>query len=435
MAVAVGGALASAACGEVLGLEEHQPFPDSSGAGGTLVVSSSSSGGSSGTLSGSGGAGAGGAVGSGGGGGSASSKVLMLEAGGFHTCALMDDATVRCWGQNNNGQLGDTTTMEQPTPVQVSGLSGVAAVRVGGKHTCARLLDGTVRCWGDNDYGQLGNGMMGPMSVAPVPVTNLQAITHLALGGSSSDGHSCAVLGDNTARCWGNNSDGQLGDSSQNDTGTPVGVANLPGIDRLALGRSHSCALLADGTLECWGQDDCGQLGDGMSDSTDFRTTPAPVMGLPAGVRVIAAAAGFEHTCAIVDGGDVYCWGDNWKGQLGNGMSGNTADSPVPVKVSNLTNATQITVGVWHSCALLAGGSVRCWGYNSSGQLGDGSDVDASIPTAVVNIADVDTITSGSQHVCALHTDGSVSCWGHNLYGQLGDSSDMESSVPVPIAF
>ena len=200
-------------------------------------------------------------------------------------------------------------------------------------------------------------------------------VTALAAG----VGHGCALLPGGTARCWGDNGSGQLGDPSLAAaiSITPVYVSGLAGATALALGRAHGCALLEAGTVKCWGANEAGQLGDG---SLAPRTGPVDVAGLSG---VTALAAGQNHTCALLAGGGVKCWGANENGQLGTPRTG---DQPSPVDVSSLAGATAISAGKSHSCALLAGVGVRCWGHNWWGELGNGEweVAESRVPVAVV---------------------------------------------------
>ncbi len=203
-----------------------------------------------------------------------------MAAGGAHTCALRNDGTVYCWGDNWEGQLGDgTTALSRPTPVAVAGLTGATALAAGGSHTCALQSDGTVACWGDNYYGQLGDGTTTSRPT-PVAVAGLSGATALAVGGS----HTCALRNDGTVACWGANYYGQLGDGTFTDRLTPTAVAGLSGATAIAARGSHTCALLADGTARCWGNNEYGQLGDGTARGA--RPFPAPVVDPATGAAV-----------------------------------------------------------------------------------------------------------------------------------------------------
>jgi alpha-tubulin suppressor-like RCC1 family protein len=197
-------------------------------------------------------------------------KATAIAAGEFHTCALLDDGTARCWGDNFFGQLGDgTTTISRTTPVTVSGLSNVTAIAAGWGHTCAVLNDGTARCWGDNFFGQLGDGTTTISRTTPVTVSGLSNVTAIAAGLY----HTCALLTDKTVRCWGSNRYGQLGDGTRGVSRTTLeAVSGLSNVTAIAAGGSHTCAQLGNETARCWGFNEYGQLGNG---ELGFATTPS----------------------------------------------------------------------------------------------------------------------------------------------------------------
>ncbi len=334
-----------------------------------------------------------------------------IAATGAHTCRLAG-GSLTCWGLNDAGQLGDGTTTNRLTPVQVSGLgTSVQAVSAGASFTCALLTGGGVDCWGENSVGQLGDGTRTNHST-PAPVSGLSGARQIAAGGS----HACALTAGGGVECWGLNSSGQLGDGTGTERLTPVAVSGLSsGVTAIAAGALHTCAVLAGGGVKCWGFNLFGQIGDGTEFNT--RLTPVSVSGL-AGAR--AVGAGDLHTCALLSGGGMKCWGANGFGELGDGT---TTNRKTPVPVSGLgSGVTGLAVGTSDTCAILSGGA-KCWGDNSSGELGDGTTASLRrTPVTVTAVSGpVEAIATGSSHTCAVLGGDAYKCWGSNHYGQLGN--------------
>lgn len=349
----------------------------------------------------------------------ASERDLSLEsigpgavaAGETHTCALTPLNTVKCWGNNGNGQLGNGTRVSSVVPVDVGGsdhvLSDVKAVAAGYLHTCAVLNDGGARCWGLDSNGQLGNGGDGGGST-PVMVSGLTGAIAITTGQE----HSCALLADGTARCWGLNYDGQLGNGSTVSSNAPVVVRGLGGAIDISAGHAHACALLSNGRARCWGANQAGQLGNGTNVSS---TIPVDVNNLS---NIVAIRSGGAHTCAVLNDGGVQCWGSNDGGQLGNG---NNNASYVPIPVRSIEGAKALTGGSGFTCAVLDNGSARCWGRNAYGQLGNGGSEDSNVPVVVSGLNNISSIAANAYHACAMTVDSRVHCWGQNVYGQLGN--------------
>ncbi len=408
------------------------------------------------------------------------SGVVAIAAGSEHTCALTSLGGVDCWGENIEGDLGDGRTTESSGPVEVEGvggpgtLSGVKAIAAGDQTSCALVSGGGVDCWGLNQSGELGDGTFSgpetctaistPCSRTPVEVKGvggsgaLSGIEAIAAGG----GQTCALTSVGGVDCWGDNKAGELGDGTEANSSTPVpvkgvgGSGALSGVKAIAAGSynfpgEHTCALMSGGAVDCWGYNHAGQLGDGTEMSS---ATPAPVEGAGgsgtlSGVK--AVAAGGEHTCALTSGGGVDCWGANFDGQLGDGSTLESS-TPAPVEGAGgsgtLSGVKAVAAGGEHTCALTSGGGVDCWGaskygdYGEYGQLGDGSTANSSTPVAVKGVggsgtlSGVKAIAAGSEHTCALISGGGVDCWGYNDFGQLGDGtahSGTESSTPVEV--
>src|SRR5437016_381023 len=251
------------------------------------------------------------------------SPAAAVDAGSFHTCARLQDGTVRCWGLNDSGQLGDGTTTNASTPVAVPGVGGAAAVSGGGFHTCARFPDGTLECWGRNDSGQLGDPATTSFSsVTPVRVTGITTAIAVTAGGF----HTCALLADGTLQCWGRNDEGRLGNGTTANSSTPTTVSGITPA-AVAPGAEHACAILRDGTVRCWGDNNWGQLGNNSAAGATSTTPATAVTGI---ATATAASSGAEHTCALLQDGSLQCWGRNTDGRLGNGTTTN-AFTPVTV--------------------------------------------------------------------------------------------------------
>ncbi|MBN2495420.1 MAG: hypothetical protein JXR96_12570 [Deltaproteobacteria bacterium] len=350
------------------------------------------------------------------------SDMIAVSSGSSHTCALDGSGGAMCWGANSYGQLGDGTDVESHVPVDVDYLSsGIIAISAGNWHSCAVTASLNVRCWGYNLFGQVGDGS-NDNRFSPVDVIDLSTGVVAIAGGMS---HSCAITAGRGVRCWGRNSDGQIGDGSNDDTTVPVDVVGLSDVLALASGHYHSCAVTEAGEAWCWGRNTDGQLGDGGYGS---QNAPVPVSGIS---NAIGIAAGSAHSCVLTADHAVECWGDNSSGQLGNSSY---TDSPTPVHVTGLsTTGSALSAGAFHTCARTTGGGVKCWGRNTDGQLGDNSTDDRNAPVDVLALSGVSDLNVKSNHSCAVAAGGAARCWGDNQYGQLGDGGWTDASVPIDV--
>lgn len=393
---------------------------------------------------------------------------IGIRAGEAHSCALLDNSQIKCWGGNWQGQLGygdnqnradQSGEMGTALPyVDLGGQYSASAIAVGDEHTCALLDDGQVKCWGDNYYGELGLGdtnnrgdYPGEMGTA-LPTVNLgtgRFAKQLVAGGY----HTCVLLDTNQVKCWGQNTFGQLGlgntnhrGDNPNEMGDNLPVVNL-GSGRTALaitaGYAHTCAILDNYQLKCWGYNSNGQLGLG---DTNHRGDNAGEMGdsLPVvkvrnnANQVSAVSAGFGHTCAITRSDNALkCWGYNALGELGLGdtiqrgdNAGEMADALPYVSLGTGRKAASIGAAYYHTCVLLDNKATKCFGYNYDGELGKGNTAalgdnpnemgDALTAIDLGTGRAASAISTRAEHTCAILDNGQVKCWGYNEFGRLG---------------
>jgi alpha-tubulin suppressor-like RCC1 family protein len=345
-----------------------------------------------------------------------------IAAGGWHSIVVCEDSTVKAFGENATGQLGNGNDVDQSNPVSVTGLTGIIAVSAGGDqleaHSMALKADGTVWAWGSNLYGALGNATTTSSS-APVQSLLLDNIIAISAGGW----HSTALKKDGTVWTWGWNKDGQLGDNSTTDKIIAGKVPNLTNITAIAAGTYHVLALKNDGTVWAWGDNVSGQIGNGTT-GTDAKT-PTQVSNL---TNVVKIAAGRFFSLAIKSDGTVWTWGENLYGQLGNGTN---TDSNVPVQVKGLTGITSAlaATGAFHCIVVKNDNTVWAWGRNTYGNLGDNSVTHRSVPVQMIDIADVSSLAAGTNFSILTKTDGSFWGCGRNASGQLGDGTFLQRNL------
>lgn len=403
--------------------------------------------------------------------------VTVVAAGDDFTCAVVS-GTTRCWGENNNGELGDGTENESVDPVDVVGVpTGATYLSANEDHACA-IANGTLYCWGDNAAGALGIGTLSDSETAQ-PVG---ALGNTVVNASLGDSHTCAATAAGVASCWGRATKGQTGSGETLRSSTPVGVAGLPpgagslgdvesaipcwitdagsascwgevpGLDflsgqlptsksvptevpflsdvtALSTASGFACAVEA-GAAVCWGYNSTsGRLGDG---STTNRSTPVQVAQAELEAGVARVVTGQDHACAL-DEGNVWCWGTNSDGQLGNG---DNAQSPNPVAVVESWGSATVTdmASSRRTVCAIAGGGAWCWGLGSAGQLGNGVDGNSNVPVQVTGLdSGVVDIAVGQEHACAVLDSGGVKCWGGAFRGMLGSGAEDPSNVPVDV--
>jgi alpha-tubulin suppressor-like RCC1 family protein len=296
---------------------------------------------------------------------------------------------------------------------------------MGGGHTCARKGDGTLWCWGKNDYGQLGDGTVVSPKPVPVQVTALGAnVVEVSAGGE----HTCARKSDGTLWCWGRNNLGQIGNGTTGGANSlPVQVASLgTNVIGIVSGQDHSCARTGDGALWCWGQNYYGEVGDG----TTATPRTSPVQATAVGTTAVEVAVGFYNTCIRKLDGTLWCWGANGFGQIGDGTTNSPKVAPVQVAAMG-TSAVQVGTGAF-TCARKADGTIWCWGFNNYGAVGDGTSVTPKpSPQQVTALGGpaVD-LETGDSHACARKADGTLWCWGYNGRGEVGDGTTSPSTSP-----
>jgi alpha-tubulin suppressor-like RCC1 family protein len=383
---------------------------------------------------------------------------VELTGGSYHTCGLTADGVAYCWGRDAEGQLGNgggSVDTQSPSPVDTSAIPGNKAfVQLAANfyHTCGLTADGVAYCWGSDSNGQLGNGGTSISTQSPSPVdtsviSGNKAFIQLTAGWV----HTCGLTADGVAYCWGRDTEGQLGNGGtpiSTQSPSPVDTSTIPGnkaFVQLTGGGAHTCGLTADGVAYCWGFDDGGQLGNGGISQDTQSPSPVDTSTIPGNKAFVQLDGGHFHTCGLTAEGVAYCWGHDAEGELGDGGGWQDTQSPSPVDISTLSGNkvfVLLTGGDSHTCGLTADGVAYCWGFNSSGQLGNGAEPGTQSPSSV----DTSTIPAkkafvrlaiGGYHTCGLTAQGVAYCWGDDNYGQLGNggtSQNTQSPSPVDIS-
>jgi alpha-tubulin suppressor-like RCC1 family protein len=361
-----------------------------------------------------------------------SRDVADVSAGLDHTCAVKTDGSLWCWGGNDRGQLGDGTNVGKVIPKRIFA-SGVKKISTGAKYTCAIKNESSLWCWGENNTGQLGLGIIGGYYTTPQPVTN--DVIKVSTGWSSVAGHTCAVKSDSSIFCWGNNSYGQLGNGSfGNNISSPSSdiyvdafYNRLTDIYHVSVGNSHTCAVDNSNQIWCWGNNYYGQLGIGK-DYNYYETYYKFPRQVTSVGKVKGVSGGYSSTCVIKEDNSLWCWGGNDSGQLGDGTFINRAFPHMKIT----DNVFQISISGYHTCAIISDNSLWCWGSNLYGQLGLGfSGGNINTPQKVTE--EVASVSVGGNHTCSVKQDNSLLCWGYNQRGQLGDGTNIQRESPYPV--
>jgi alpha-tubulin suppressor-like RCC1 family protein len=355
---------------------------------------------------------------------------IHIAAGGNVTCGIREGNTLWCWGAGAYGALGNGQTGNETLPAQVTkpATAGWTSITHGGGHGCAIRTGGSLWCWGYNGQGELGTGTGNvdtPHQVKSPATTGWTAV-------SAGPNQTCATRSDGTLWCWGYNGDGQLGIGTTTRHNMPQQVTSpaATGWASVSAGFSYTCATRTDGSLWCWGDNLEGQLGD----STTANSTLPMQVALPAATGWATVAAGGNHTCATRTDSSLYCWGDNLYGEVGTGSTTAQFETPQQVVSPATTGWASPVSGEFHTCAR-RGGDLYCWGANSSGQLGIGSTTGANVPERVTvpSATGWSLITAGDFHSCATHTGKLLYCWGNNAQGQLGLGTTTSEDTPQQV--
>ena len=356
-------------------------------------------------------------------------RLVSIGGGLASTCGVTRRGETYCWGSDFFGEVGNgLPRADTDIPALVAGEQTFTQISVGSHHSCGLTKAGQAYCWGLNGEGAVGNGTTDDLIVAPSPVAGGLTFAQISAGGS----HTCGLIVGGQAYCWGWDVSGQLGNGAPLiSVSSPSLVAGGLTFKQISSGLIHTCGVTTSGAAYCWGSNTFGEAGNGSFAAGT--NVPSRVAG---GLTFTQVSAGSAHTCGLTAGGQAYCWGlDN--GQLGNGppLSG----SNVPSLVAGRHIWTEVTTGSNHSCGVTTHGEAYCWGIDNFGQLGNGaSSADVNVPTLVVGGHKYSQVSAGLFHTCAVSRGRHQAyCWGSNIQGEIGNGTrggafDAPTSVSVP---
>ena len=370
-------------------------------------------------------------------------SAAWVSSGSSHSCVVFEQGEVKCWGEPQYCDLGygyendvfpDEVDPGIPSTLPFVEVGGeVASIEAAGYHTCAMLTSGEVKCWGYDNNGQLGidSGPSSTVGCDDTPVDHSPIdLDGVAVQVDATENNSCALREDGVLLCWGRGEEGQIGDASGgNDAASPLAVDVGGLVEQFSIGPFHSCAVLESGEIRCWGLGTYGALGYGNTETVGDDEVPADVDPVDLGGPSVQVACGGYHTCALMEDGEVVCWGLGAQGQLGYGNTDSIGDDETPSGLDAVeldSAAIQVGAGLTHTCALLEDGEVVCWGLGAQGLLGYGNTESVGDDETLSGIGPVDLgdsavmIDVGIGHTCAVLESGSVRCWGYGGDGQLG---------------
>lgn len=353
---------------------------------------------------------------------SASSNVTINLGGVYssvamgvtHACGITSANKLKCWGANNIGQVGNGGTSNTSPPVAIDTLTSYNMVSSGFQYSCGITTANKLKCWGSNTNGVLGLGTFGGFQASPTAVDALQDYIFVAAGYM----HVCAITTLNKLKCWGANSNYQLGNGLNTASNLPILIDATNNYQHVSPGTDSTCAVTTGGNMYCWGLNNTGQVGTG---TTVTQTTPYLV-----GTGYSQAATGGQHACGL-KGTSIFCWGGNYANQFGNGGTG---FNQLPTLVSGSQSYQSVRAGQNYGCGIKIGGSLMCWGANSDGQVGTGNTTPQSLAVQIDTGNTYTAVSVGWDATCGI-TGGNIKCWGKNNAGQLGYYSSQANPVVI----